>query len=709
MASDSQNATSPPSDHPPSNTPSSSIWPPVYPPPGGAQFREYLETIDFYDDWDVDDMFARPRPVPGYESYPAAPADKSARTKEMDPLFYHPETLAELEHMDDSDSEDGAEFEIDSDYENDSDGENNPDADNEPAHASPAPRSRSSSPPLAPLRTKDFPPLHGTGLGKTTVLIRNKPRVAKPPSVAVEATYPNSTARTSPAVAYPSVAAYPSAPLLHLGTSSRRDSSNSGSLKPASARELDASLHTMGSTPVSPSGSFSSISAGSPTTHGSRPLDRGSSPYSPQQPSNFEFTGTGNSAANGSRRYSPQPGNSGFTNTGTVPNFGARTSMMSPPPNLPQPSNPNFANTGSVMSSGARNPMISPPPNPTTRGMGSLLAEFQRRVVADAAAARHLSRSNTRHSEVVNTGREPAFSESCPAAMNAPPGAQSYGPRAFHAHMTPVRTTSDMGPPPSSRPRDMERSNSTGNLSPLQIGGMMSPPQVPCPHVMERSSSTGNLSPSQIGGMMVLPSRPRPHGMGRSDFTGSLSPPDMGGMMGPPPTRQRLPGSFPHREQTPQLGQHFERGQVADYWPEPAVFPAAIRSMGEPGENLQTAGRLPQFGYRPHNMGLPSTEGAALHASPSDMGPPPKRQRQTGTFSGTRPHTERQYSNGPAEIDRQRHDQKRPHPAVVGEVRRMGERRFEERGSLGGQPGSRGGQDPESRKRHEDNLRKRTR
>jgi hypothetical protein len=293
------------------------------------------------------------------------------------------------------------------------------------------------------------------------------------------------------------------------------------------------------------------------------------------------------------------------------------------------------------MSSGARNPMMSRPPNPTPRGMETLLAEFERRVVADAAAARHLSRSNARHLEVVNTGREPAFSGSRPAAMNAPPGAHSYDQRAFHAPVILVVITSDMGPPP----------------------------------------------------------RPRPHDMGRSSSTGTLSPSGRGGMMGPPPRRQRPSGSFPHMAQSPTLRQHSERGGVADRRPEYAVFPDAIRSMGEQGGYVRNAGHLPPFGYRPHNMGLPATEDVVLRASPSDMGPPPKRQLLAGTFA--RQHTE----HSSAEMDWQRHDQQSP-PSVVGQVRSMGERLFEERGR---QPEPRAGRDPDSRTRHEDDLRKRTR
>lgn len=68
MASNSQNAASPPSDHP---------------PPDGAQFRAYLETIDFNDDFDVEEMFARPRPVPGYGIYPAPPTDDLRVSRKM--------------------------------------------------------------------------------------------------------------------------------------------------------------------------------------------------------------------------------------------------------------------------------------------------------------------------------------------------------------------------------------------------------------------------------------------------------------------------------------------------------------------------------------------------------------------------------------------------------------------------------------------------
>ena len=177
--------------------PSPSMWPPVHSPPRGEQFREYVRNIDFENMPDDDDMFTHPTQVPGYESYPAPPVDRSVQTTPFpaydmdgeDPLSYWSEMLSDLEDDLDSesgwDSEDDAEFEIDSDYENDSN------ADETSVHATPAPRSMSRSPPLAPLRAEDFPPLRGIGLGKT-IHRRPKPRVAQPPIVHVEAAYPNS-------------------------------------------------------------------------------------------------------------------------------------------------------------------------------------------------------------------------------------------------------------------------------------------------------------------------------------------------------------------------------------------------------------------------------------------------------------------------------------------------------------------------------------
>jgi hypothetical protein len=173
------------------------MWPPAYPQPGGGQFYDHAWNIDFDNNPDADDMFVRPTPVPGYASYLAAPNNRSATHAmrvpvyeaylgpDRDGMYYHPDFDPALNHAevpyleDDADSEDDAEFEIDSEYEDDQDGENRPDADDVSAHAAPAPRP--SSPPLATLRTEDFPPLRGTGLGKTTVLIRKRPQAPQPP------------------------------------------------------------------------------------------------------------------------------------------------------------------------------------------------------------------------------------------------------------------------------------------------------------------------------------------------------------------------------------------------------------------------------------------------------------------------------------------------------------------------------------------------
>ena len=81
--------------------PSPSMWPPVHSPPRGEQFREYVRNIDFENMPDVDDMFAHPTQVPGYESYPAPPVDRSAQTTPFpaydidgeDPLSYWAEML----------------------------------------------------------------------------------------------------------------------------------------------------------------------------------------------------------------------------------------------------------------------------------------------------------------------------------------------------------------------------------------------------------------------------------------------------------------------------------------------------------------------------------------------------------------------------------------------------------------------------------------
>jgi hypothetical protein len=158
MAPNSRNTMSPPfnaqSKTARTTISSPAVWPPATPRPG-EQFRLYLSGIDFYNDQGADDMFANPTPVPGFEIYP-----------QPDAMFARPATPV-------------PDFKGDEDHEK--------------------PRST----PLAPLLPEDFPPARGTGLGKTTVLIRKRPRVADEAhigigSAAIARPGPSETLRPAP-------------------------------------------------------------------------------------------------------------------------------------------------------------------------------------------------------------------------------------------------------------------------------------------------------------------------------------------------------------------------------------------------------------------------------------------------------------------------------------------------------------------------------
>jgi hypothetical protein len=652
-------------------TPSPSMWPPVYSPPRGEQFREYARTIDFDNMPDVDDMFTHPTQVPGYESYPAPPVDRSVQTTPFpaydmdgeDPLSYWSEMLSDLE--DDLDSESGWDSEDDSDYENDSN------ADETSVHATPAPRSMSRSPPLAPLRAEDFPPLRGIGLGKT-IHRRPKPRVAQPPIVHVEAAYPNS-------------------PLSNSGIPPRRDSSNSRPPRSGDAMDIDNDLYAMGLTPGPTSGGFRSISTERPRIHDSGPSDIGSSPYSPQpisnefastgsvtsfgarisamgaspyspQPSHYTLSITGSvtspsarTSAMGSSPYSPQPSNYHAANAGGVPGLAARTSTTGPPPNLPQHSNYNAASTGSIRSFGARAPamvsspysprlsdynaantgdatslsarasVMGPPPSlpqpgnfnaartgsattygarppimgapsnltPTGRetlsiAMGLRASIENKRANASLSATHYQSGPHARHSAVVNTGSEMAASGSRAAAVGALPIAHPHGARLFHAPGIPARVASDMGPPLSPTPHDVE---------------------------------------SMFVGYVTVDADP-------SD-------------MGPPPKRQCLSGSFPHTKQYSKLHEHLERAETVDHRHEQVILQAALLGMEEQSERSLRENRI---------------LGAHIH---------PWSQQ----------HFEREYSNRAAEAQRHRFDGL-PHRMTITRVRMVGELLLEERGFL---------------------------
>jgi hypothetical protein len=162
MASNSGTTTPPPS-----NTQSST----------SEQFREYLSGIDFYNDQGADDMFANPTPVPGFEIYPQRDATPVPDFK-GDGDHENDENLGHDQNSDVDDSEDDADFEnedpVDPAWSQRIDAYIYDDDPFDLPAAFRAPRST----PLAPLRFEDFPPARGTGLGKTTVLIRKRPRVA---------------------------------------------------------------------------------------------------------------------------------------------------------------------------------------------------------------------------------------------------------------------------------------------------------------------------------------------------------------------------------------------------------------------------------------------------------------------------------------------------------------------------------------------------
>jgi hypothetical protein len=156
------------------------MWPPRHSRPG--QFRDHISGIPFYDEQGVDDMFATPTPVPGFDIYPQ-PANMPARPTTPVPGLQDDETDESLGDHQDSNNDNE---EDDAAFENDHPADP---ARSESVHAYlydddtvdglfASMIRKESRRPLYPLRPENFPPARGTGLGKTTVLIQKRPRVA---------------------------------------------------------------------------------------------------------------------------------------------------------------------------------------------------------------------------------------------------------------------------------------------------------------------------------------------------------------------------------------------------------------------------------------------------------------------------------------------------------------------------------------------------
>lgn len=161
------------------------MWPPNHSRPGGEQFRDHISGIDFYNDPGADDMFASPTPVPGFDIYPQ-PASMPARPAtpaqhlEDDEDHRNDENLGNYHNSDADNDEDDADFENDHPADP---------ARSESVHAYlydddtvdglfASMIRKESRRPLTSLRPENFPPARGTGLGKTTVRIGKRPRVA---------------------------------------------------------------------------------------------------------------------------------------------------------------------------------------------------------------------------------------------------------------------------------------------------------------------------------------------------------------------------------------------------------------------------------------------------------------------------------------------------------------------------------------------------
>ena len=352
-----------------------------------------------------------------------------------------------------------------------------------------------------------------------------------------------------------------------------------GSISTERPRIHDSGPSDIGSSPYSPqpiSNEFAST--GSVTSFSARTSAMGSSPYSPQ-PSNYHAANAGgvpglaartsttgpppnlpqhsnyNAASTGSIRsfgarapamvsspYSPRLSDYNAANTGNATSLSARASVMGPPPSLPQPGNFNAARTGSATTYGARPPIMGAPSNLTPTGretlsiaMGLRASIENKRANASLSATHYQSGPHARHSAVVNTGSEMAASGSRAAAVGALPIAHPHphGARLFHAPGIPARVASDMGPPLSPTPHDVE---------------------------------------SMFVGYVTVDADP-------SD-------------MGPPPKRQCLSGSFPHTKQYSKLHEHVERAEAVDHRHEQVILQAALLGMEEQSERLLRENRM---------------------------------------------------------------------------------------------------------------------
>lgn len=179
--------------------PSPAMWPPVYGPPNGARFREFVWRIDFENNPDADEMFKYhmpglrpmsppPAPAPTYsEEYPARP--RSALL--MPPL--RPEDFQSRQNTPplppsrhEDDSEDGLEEDLEEYPEDDLEDGLEDDLEEDLANNPEDNPTRPDSPPLPCLLLEDFPPLRRPRLGKTDVPIQRQHQVSESSSDDVE-------------------------------------------------------------------------------------------------------------------------------------------------------------------------------------------------------------------------------------------------------------------------------------------------------------------------------------------------------------------------------------------------------------------------------------------------------------------------------------------------------------------------------------------
>jgi hypothetical protein len=175
MATSTQNDSRRSSSSPQQTSPATPSPPPSHPPlqhDDPQHFRDYVNTIDFdSDDFSIDDMFANPMPLPQHE--PASiilAAEEFQRRRLHDDMFAHatpipqsetPRIVVTAEEKDDGDDDD----------DDDDEEEEEEDLQRRPVHPTPLPKSEIyrmiSTGHELQRRAQDYPPVRGTGLGKT--------------------------------------------------------------------------------------------------------------------------------------------------------------------------------------------------------------------------------------------------------------------------------------------------------------------------------------------------------------------------------------------------------------------------------------------------------------------------------------------------------------------------------------------------------------